>query len=79
MGSSAGANHTGYGPIHPRAMMEPGTQQQEEQQGLAEQSEAIRHVTANLYEAVVADQDALIKAIGEGMKVETAQPEPEAA
>jgi hypothetical protein len=43
------------------------------------QSEAIRHVTANLYEAVVADQDALIKAIGEGMKVETAQPEPEAA
>jgi hypothetical protein len=43
------------------------------------QSEAIRHVTANLYEAVVADQDALIKAIGEGMNVETAQPEPEAA
>ena len=43
------------------------------------QPEAIRHVTANLYEAVVADQDALIKAIGEGMKVETAQPEPEAA
>ena len=43
------------------------------------QSEAVRHVTANLYEAVVADQDALIKAIGEGMKVEVATAEPEAS
>jgi hypothetical protein len=43
------------------------------------QSEAIRHVTANLYEAVVADQDALIKALGEGMAVENAASEPEAA
>ena len=43
------------------------------------QSEAIRHVTANLYEAVVADQDALIKAIGEGLSVEEAKAEPAAA
>lgn len=41
------------------------------------QSEAIRHVTANLYEAVVADQDALITHLGAGMKVEDAKAAPE--
>lgn len=36
------------------------------------QSEAIRHVTASLYEAVVADQDALVTHLGNGLKVEDA-------
>ena len=43
------------------------------------QAEAIRHHTANRFEAVVADQDALIKHVGEGMKVVDAKPEPAAA
>jgi hypothetical protein len=41
------------------------------------QSEAIRHVTANRFEAIVADQDHLVRLIGDGIKVEEAKPAPE--
>ena len=40
-------------------------------------SQAIRHVVANEYEAVVADQDHLVTLIGKGMKVETAKKDEE--
>jgi hypothetical protein len=36
------------------------------------QSEAIRHCTANRYDAVVADQDTLVKAVSDGIAVEDA-------
>lgn len=39
------------------------------------QAQAIRHHTANRFEAIVADQDALIKYVGEGMKVVNAKHE----
>lgn len=41
------------------------------------QAEAIRHCTANRYEAVVADQDALVKALRDGIVVEDAKTTPE--
>lgn len=41
------------------------------------QSEAIRHVTANRFEAIVADQDHLVRLLGDGIKVEDAKPAPE--
>lgn len=39
------------------------------------QAAAIRHSTANRFAAIVADQDALIKHLGDGMKVEDAKAE----
>lgn len=39
------------------------------------QAEAIRHVTANRFEAIVADQDHLIRLLGDGLKVEEAKTE----
>jgi hypothetical protein len=42
-------------------------------------SEAIRHCTFGRFGAEVAKQDALIEAIGNGLTVETAKAEPEAA
>lgn len=38
------------------------------------QAEAIRHVTANRFEAIVADQDHLVRLLGDGLKVEEAAP-----
>ena len=43
------------------------------------QAEAIRHCTAGRFLATVADQDQLIEAVGNGMKVENAATEDEAA
>ena len=43
------------------------------------QSEAVRHCTHGRFDATVADQDALIAAIGKGFTVENATQEPEAA
>ena len=43
------------------------------------QSEAVRHCTHGRFDATVADQDALIAAIGKGFTVENAVTEPEAA
>jgi len=43
------------------------------------QSEAVRHCTHGRLDATVADQDALIAAIGKGFTVENATQEPEAA
>jgi hypothetical protein len=40
---------------------------------------AIRHCIANRFGAHIASQDDLIRMLGEGMKVETADAEPEAA
>ena len=43
------------------------------------QSEAVRHCTHGRFDATVADQDALIAAIGKGFTVEDAKSEPAAA
>lgn len=40
------------------------------------QAEAIRHCTANRFEAIVADQDHLVRLLGDGMSVEDANAEP---
>lgn len=41
------------------------------------QAEAIRHCTANRFEAIVADQDHLVRLLGDGIKVDDATSDPE--